>query len=416
MRKKTGIAQGFEFYDDGLAISGPNMTIGRIQRDGGETIEASREWIRSQRKPLFFFLHMYEPHTPYEPPEPYRSRYADRYDGEVAYTDDLVGRFLALLKEQGLYDRALIIFLSDHGEGLGDHGEEEHGIFLYREAIEVPLLVKLPGGRRGGSTVETPVQLSDVFPTILEQTATTGGKPSAGTSSLLAFLEREQPGRQVYSETYYPRLHFGWNDLHSLVDGKHHYIEAPRAELYDLTRDPGETTNVLESNRRVAFRMREALAPLIRLASNPAPVDAEEAAKLAALGYLGSTVVTNPEDELPDPKDKIGTFREIQRAFALVRSHELQEGLELVDAILAENAKMVDVWELKSRALSSLGRREEAIAAAKEGLRLSPTASHLALEIANLALGLGRLDEAEQHAGLVTRTDPARAHEILARI
>jgi arylsulfatase A-like enzyme/Flp pilus assembly protein TadD len=416
MRAKTGLAQGFEFYEDSVEISGPNMTIGRIQRDGKETIEASRAWITEQTRPLFFFLHLYEPHTPYAAPEPYASRYSDAYDGEVAYSDELVGRFLGLLKESGIYDRALIIFFSDHGEGLGDHGEDEHGIFLYREAIHVPLLVKLPRSRSGNSTVETPVQLSDIFPTVLEQTLTTGGRPSAGVASLLGFIGNEQPGRQIYSETWYPRFHFGWNELQSLIDGSHHYIRAPKPELYDLARDPGEKENVLDSNRRIYFRMAEAIEPLLQEPSAPKPVDSEEAAKLAALGYLGSTVITTPGEALPDPKDKIETFRDIQRAFVLIRRHDLVEGLEIVEAILADNPKMVDVWALKSNALASLGRKAEAIEAAKEGLRLSPTASHLALEVANLALSIGRLDEAAQHAELVVTREPGRAWEVLARI
>lgn len=415
LREATGISQGFAFWEDDVEMTGPNMTIGRIQRDGAETIELAGRWIAEQTDPLFFFLHLYEPHTPYAPPEPYASRYADRYDGEIAYSDDLVGRFLDLLREKGIYDDALIIFFSDHGEGLGDHGEDEHGIFLYREAIQVPLMVKLPGGARAGETVETPVQLSDIFPTVLELSATAGEIPPH-SASLLSFVGRAPVERRIYSETYYPRFHFGWNDLHSLVDARYHMIQAPKPELFDLASDPKESRNVLEENRRTFFAMQNEIAPLIRQAAAPAPVDAEEAAKLAALGYLGSTVQTSPDEVLPDPKDKIDTFRDIQKAFTMARKGEQQEALALIDAILADNPRMLDVWALRSRTLATLGREQEAIEAAKEGLRLAPNASHLAIQIANLSLELGDLDQARDHAELVVSSEPAQAHEVLARI
>ena len=163
---------------------------------------------------VFAFLHLFEPHTPYEPPEPYKSRYPSAYDGEIARADEIVGDFLDFLKGRGLYESAVIIFLSDHGEGLNDHGEEEHGVLLYREAIRVPLLVKLPGSRRGGEDVASPVALIDVFPTI---TALLGLSPPPGLPGipLTAAPRAAAAARRVYSETLYPRLHLGWSDLAS---------------------------------------------------------------------------------------------------------------------------------------------------------------------------------------------------------
>ncbi|HEY0787605.1 MAG TPA: sulfatase-like hydrolase/transferase, partial [Thermoanaerobaculia bacterium] len=416
LRKKTGIAQGFDFWEDEIELRGANLTVGRIQRDGAETVEIAKRWIGAQTKPFFFFLHLYEPHTPYAPPEPFKSRYASPYDGEVAYTDDLVGRVVTFLKEKDLWDDALVIVLSDHGEGLGDHGEDEHGIFLYREAIHVPLLVKLPGGGLAGTSVDTPVQLADVFATVAAQTGTKGGAPWKETKSLIALAQEGTASRAVYSETYYPRFHFGWNDLHSITDGTWHYIRSPKPELFDTQRDPGERQNVLEANRRRYFALQKTLDPFVRRAAAPAAVDAEDAAKLAALGYVGSTVESDPDEVLPDAKDKIGSFREMQRAFTLIKNNQLREGLALTERILADNPRMLDVWGLKSRALASLGRESEAIEAAKEGLRLNPNAAHLAIEIGNLSLRIGDLEQAEKHAELVVEREPSAAHEILARV
>lgn len=415
LRKNTRIDRGFDFYDDAVEQESAGTAIGEIQRAGPKTAAIARKWIEENAaNPLFFMLHLYEPHTPYEPPEPFRSRYAQAYDGEIAASDQIVAEFLDFLRERDLYDRALIILFSDHGEGLGDHGEDEHGIFLYREAIQVPLIVKLPGGAMRGKSVETAVQLSDIFPTVVELTGTKSAAVPA--TSLLELAKSERKERFVYSETYYPRFHFGWSDLHSLTDGTRHLIQAPRPELYALRSDPAERTNVLEQERRSYAAMRTALQPLIREAAAPAAIDSEEAAKLAALGYLGSGAQIAAGEDLPDPKDSIGALADVRRAFTLARKGETDAALTITEKLLAGNRRMLDLWDLKARLLGVQRRQREAIDAAKEGLRLAPTASHLALLIATLALEVGELDEAEQHAELAMRIEPARAHDLLARV
>ncbi|MFL6245366.1 MAG: sulfatase-like hydrolase/transferase [Thermoanaerobaculia bacterium] len=415
LRRNTRIDRGFDFYDDAVEQQSAGTAIGEIQRPGPKTAAIARNWIASNAgNPLFFLLHLYEPHSPYEPPEPFRGRYALAYDGEIAAADQIVGEFLDFLRERDLYDRSLIVLFSDHGEGLGDHGEDEHGIFLYREAIQVPLIVKLPGNSMRGRSVATAVQLSDIFPTVVELTATKTA--SVPAKSLLAFVKSEAQERLVYSETYYPRFHFGWSDLHSITDGRKHLIQAPRPELYDVSSDPAERTNVLEQERRAYGAMRAALQPLIREAAAPAPVDSEEAAKLAALGYLGAGAQIASDEALPDPKDSIGAFADVRRAFTLARRGETEAALAVTNKILAGNPRMLDLWDLKARLLGVQRRQREAIEAAKEGLRLAPTASHLALLIATLSIELGEFDDAEKHAELAMRIEPARAHDLLARV
>ncbi len=417
LRRESGISRGFDAYDDETEALNTSAGIGMVQRAGGETIKAAQRWLdTNQDKPFFLFVHVYEPHTPYTPPEPFRSQYKDPYDGEIAYTDQLIGDFLTNLRDRGLYDKAMIIVLSDHGEGLNDHGEEEHGVFLYREAIQVPLLVKMPKSAKGGETVEAPVQLIDVFPTILEQTATPVPKLPNNARSLLAFLDEDAENRPIYSESYYPRLHFGWSDLHSLVDGDHHYIRAPKPELYDVVNDPAEKKNVHDENRRVTFRMRQNIEPLVKKASAPAAIDPEDAAKLAALGYLGSAVATSDDEVLPDPKDKIGTFHQVKVAYTLYRQQKIEECLKLADQLLAENDRLLDIWYLKSRALSKLGRHEDAIAAAREGLERQSNNVGLLMTVANLSILTGNFEQAEQHAELLAKLEPGRSHEILARV
>ncbi|HMC22961.1 MAG TPA: sulfatase, partial [Thermoanaerobaculia bacterium] len=304
LRGETGIKRGFDFWDDDVDIDPNYLSMGRAQRKGDETREVAQKWIGERKsKPFFFFFHIYEPHTPYEP----------TYDADVASADAVIGRFLSYLRDEGLYDRAAIILLSDHGEGLGDHGEDEHGILLYREALQVPLMIKLPKSREHGKSVSTPVELVDIFPTITEAL---GIAQKSDGRSLMAALKGQVPGdRPIYSETYYPRFHFGWSDLHSMISASNHYIQSPKPELYDLSKDAGEHQNILEQNRRTYVALRNAIAPFVKGAEAPKAINAEQAQQLAALGYIGSTVTTSTNAQLPDPKDHIGSSGKIKKGF-----------------------------------------------------------------------------------------------------
>ncbi|HYI08930.1 MAG TPA: sulfatase-like hydrolase/transferase [Thermoanaerobaculia bacterium] len=403
LRRATGIAEGFDVYDDEIDRAARDQSLGAVQRAGTKTIEIARRWIsQNGARPFFYFLHLYEPHAPYEAPEPYRSRYANAYDAEVAYSDALLGELFSFLRGSDLYDRALIIILSDHGEGLGDHGEDEHGIFLYREAIQVPLLVKLPSGTLAGTTVKTAVGLQEIAPMILraldDPRSVVDVKP-----------------RPVYSETWYPRFHFGWSDLHSLIDGGEHFIDAPRAELYDLGSDPAEKNNLLAERRRRAAALRALMAPLKSEAEAPAAVDAEEMQKLAALGYIGSGTMSRG-GPLPDPKDRTTVFRDLREAFRLQREGRDAEALARFDRILENDPDLIDAWDVRSKVLFRMGRTADSIASAKEALRRSPSSTHLAIDLANALLIAGDAEEARRHAELALKSDPSRAHEILARI
>jgi len=417
LHHETGISRGFDFYDDEVEPLGEDKTIGRVQRDGRETLHVLQKWLEGQTgKPFFAFLHLYEPHTPYTPPEPFFSRYANHYDGEIAYADAIVGEFLDDLKQKGAYDKSLIVFLSDHGEGLNEHGEEEHGIFLYREDLQVPLLVKLPKQTRAGTTVDTPVELVDVFPTILDRTATPFPKGGHRVGQSLLATMNGGPTRQIYAETYYPRLHFGWSDLHSLIEGSDHYIRAPQPELYNLAADPGEKHNVLQDNRRMYVRLRDAIEPYVREAPAPSSVDREEAAKLAALGYVGSTAVTPSGKALADPKTTMEAFHDIRLAFTWYRNGKEDEALSLTNRLLAENPQITDMWDLKCKILNKMGRHRDAMEAAKEGLRNVPAAVQLLYDVANAALAIGDLKTAQEHAEIAETIEPGEAHEILADI
>jgi len=415
LRGESGIKRGFDLWDDDIDIDPTAISIARSQRAGDATRERAQTWIGEHAaQPFFFFFHIYEPHTPYDPPEPFKSKYGSTYDGEVAAADAVVGRFLDYLKEKGLYDRATIVLMSDHGEGLGQHGEDEHGVLLYREDIQVPLMLKLPHGAQHGQSVAAPVQLVDIFPTIAGAFGFEG--KTEGRSLLDVANGKAEGDRPLYAETYYPRLHYGWNDLHSIISGANHYIHAPKPELYDVVGDPAESKNVLQDNRRVYTALRAEIQPYIHAAAAPAAVDDEQKQQLAALGYIGSTVSTKPDEVLPDPKENIHQANDIARAYRAYLADNLDEADKVTAALLHTNGRMVDVWTLRARVMQKLDRLDEAIDCAKEALKLSPGTTSLAAMVATLALDAKRYDEAEQHARLTVKDTPFEAHQLLAQI
>lgn len=414
LRGSTGLGKEFDHYEDAIGARA-DVAVGELQRDGDATLAAAREWIAANRaRPFFYMLHLFEPHTPYAAPEPFRSRYAHApYDGEVAASDAIVGRFLDFLKESGIYDRATIVLLSDHGEGLGDHGEAEHGVFLYREALQVPLIVKLPDNARANSTVDANVQLIDVYPTVAELA---GAKVPAAVQgqSLLGDIDAN---RSAYAETYLPRFHFGWSELRSLVSGRHHYIHAPRPELYDLAADPREQSNILTTERRRYAALRKEMEQYASEAAAPSAISKEEAEKLAALGYIGS--VREESGDLPDPKDHIGELEEMRRAAQAEQEGRLADASAIYHALLEKNPRLTDAWIRLASFYEKSGQTERAEEAYKRAIQTAPSlAPGLALSLGMLQWRMRKLDEAAAHARLALgkQTATAGAHLLLARI
>jgi choline-sulfatase len=414
LRESTGIAHGFDFYDDDVGFhAGPG--IQSLQRSGRDTLAAAEPWLREAAGgPFFLFFHIFEPHSPYDPPAEFAGRFASPYDGEIAAADAVVGALLDELRELGVYDTALIVLLSDHGEGLGDHGEDEHGLFVYRSTLQVPLIVKLPGKARAGTTVERPVQLIDVYPTVLAVLGLTN-PPSLQGGSLLETAERNPQDSAVYAETFFPRLHFGWSELRSLIAGRYHYIDAPTPELYDLVADPEEGENLASSKPELAGQLRNGLSVYDRSLEAPTQVDAETRRRLQALGYVGE-VSTDDSGTLPDPKTRAGVLAEIRSGYLLYSAGDFASAATAFAKIIKENPKVEDAWDYLALAQLGLGQPEKAIATYREALEQLPGASRLSLRLALLLYRAGRLDEAFIQANLAIPYDPAAAHILLAQI
>ena len=277
-------------------------------------------WLDSVAGSRFFlWAHLYDPHRPYDPPEPYRSTYSDPYVGEIAFADSQIGRLLDALDARRLMGRTIVIVAGDHGESLGDHGEQAHGVFIYESVLRVPLIIRTPAvsPRRIGGVV----RLTDVMPTVLDLLGIPA--PRMDGVSLVDLLtgRRSTLDLEAYSESEYPRR-LGWSPLRALRDGRFKLIDAPRPELYDLERDPFEERNVYAERPTTAAAMIQRLQVLARSLSptdsqapeKPAVLPSPLIEDLAALGYVGSRPprAHATSESLPDPKDCIGLFNALQ--------------------------------------------------------------------------------------------------------
>jgi choline-sulfatase len=317
-----GFDRGFDFYDNFPEHTKTKERWGRVERRGMEVVQHAEGWLDAHRAgPRFVWVHLYDPHDPYEPPEPFASLYKDRlYDGEIAYADSALGHFMAYLKKQGWYDGAVVVVVGDHGEGLGEHDEDTHGIFLYDSTTHVPLMMKLPGEDAKGREVRAQVRTTDILPTVLDVVGVQVPARLDG-ESLRPYFVGEAAGRTAFGETDYP-LRFGWAPLRSVRDREVKFIEAPRPEVYDLHADPKELRNIYKSEDANAEKLRGLLAELrkrIPAQTPPGAAGPGTSDELHALGYLGALDAAGSNSgvessRLPDPKDKIEEQNLLHRA------------------------------------------------------------------------------------------------------
>jgi choline-sulfatase len=419
MRSATGIGQGFDWYDDRVLQDASVEDMGSQDRDGAAAVASLLGWIEAQGDRRFFaFLHLYEPHTPYTPPSPYKERFAESpYDGEIAYADELVGRLLARLRAKGALDHTVVAVTADHGEGLGQHGEHEHGFFLYRETVRVPLILRLPGAAHAGRRVSATAAQVDLPATLLDL----AGVPAAdmdGVSLRLAIAGGRGPDRPVYSETFFPRYHFGWSKLLSTTEGRFRYIRAPRPELFDEANDPAETTNVSAEHPATAHAMDawlETQVPVGDLAG-PSQVDPETTQRLEALGYVGGGGPVATPGPLADPKDKVAVFEAYKSALRLRNEGKDAEAVTALRGVVADSPGMLDAWQTMGLALARLGRVPEAVKALKMALRLDPSRAAVHLALAKVYEVTGQAGLREKHALAAALTAPGEGYEILATL
>jgi arylsulfatase A-like enzyme/Tfp pilus assembly protein PilF len=407
---RFGLGQGFDVYDDDMDSGAAASAFYWPERRAGEVNDAAREWLTEVQEPFFAFVHYYDPHLPYDPPAPFDSLYAGRpYDGEVAYTDRVVGELMAMLRARGALENTLVVLVSDHGEGLGDHDERGHGALVYETTMKVAFIIKFPEGCAPGGTMSPPsrigqaVQLTDVFPTVLDFLGIDWDHAVEGTS-LMPLLrgERISP-RFLYFESLYPYFNFKWCPLRGVRHNEWKYILAPEEELYNVAEDPGETSNLaLEEAERaeqlraqvmeIGSRESEALEAAQRSMSQ------DDVKKLLALGYLAGGRPTLPTDLEPkgrDPKTLIDALGELLWG----GRKDFDEGdFETAAAKFARFAE-IDPTNPQARvhlakAFMEMGRTDEAEAEFKKAIEIDSTHAGAFFPLANIARSKGNLDEA----------------------
>jgi tetratricopeptide (TPR) repeat protein len=439
--RSWGLARGFDFYDDAFsAETFEKKDAGLVDRRAAESVAHAIAWLKkTPRRPFFLWLHLYDPHSPYDPPEPYRTEYRSHlYDGEIAYADHELGNLTSWLKQNHLYDSSLIVALSDHGESLGEHGEDEHGFFVYDATVHVPLIVKPPAGSgiaagRHGEPVET----TAVSPTLLQL----AGVKDPGNKIYLQFQshallgtmlgaksatnqEGRSPANQTanqapkdpaYSETFYPFSSFGWSPLHALESERFHFIEAPKPELYDLETDPGETRNIAPEQPATVAVLREKMQAL--LAHNPftrqdagagnLSPDAQE--KLRALGYFGFRAAVSPESlkqGLADPKDKLWEFNSILKAEDAFQRKEDDEAEALLTEVQQKDPQIYVIPFLLGESALRRQNWERAADQLQRCLELNANFDNAMTGLARALAKLGRADEAKSWLNKALQSNP----------
>jgi arylsulfatase A-like enzyme/Flp pilus assembly protein TadD len=417
--RSWGLARGFDFYDD--AFSGSafiEKDLALVDRRADASVTRAVNWLRkTPRRPFFLWLHLYDPHSPYDPPEPYKTQYRERpYDGEIAFADHELGRLIAYLKQAGVYDRTAIVLLSDHGESLGEHGEREHGFFVYNSTVHVPLIVKpaAASGMRPGREMDL-VETVSVPATILRFANVKDPALEKQVAAAGLFDSREDRQGAAYSETFYPFSSFGWSPLHGLQQGRYHFIDAPQPELYDVLADPEEKNNLAAGQGATSSVLKDLLQK--RLGENPfqaekgagAGLNPDAADKLRALGYVAYRSPVSAEalaKGLPDPKQKLWEFNAVLEAADASRAGDFAKQESLLKQVAEKDPQMYLVPFMLGETALRQQKWEQAAQHLKRCLELNPDFDQAMSALANALTGLNQPEEARQWLDKALKANP----------
>lgn len=398
---RWNLDQGFDFYYDNFNLAEfKELNAQDAQRSSEETVSEFEEWLETHKGKTFFsWIHFYDPHEPYTPPEPYKSVYrSNPYDGEIAYMDANFGKIIKKLEQYQIKDRTIIVVAGDHGESLGQHDELTHAMFVYNATQHVPLLIHVPGAAQKRIT-ET-VRLIDIQPTILDLLGIPQKVSIQGASLIPLINGSEKNERAAYAESLYAELHYGWSSVKSISTKQYKFIDVPKPELYDRLNDPEETVNLIEEKRSTAKLLKEKLEGWVTVytrkdLSSHRKMDSETLEKLRSLGYIGDSVKPSKESDQVNPKDKIQLARALEEARDLSDKGEYKKGLETLLPVLQEDPNMVDAHFLAGLVYLQLRDYSDAIDQLTKTLALNP--EHM-MAIYNLGYTyelMGKLTEAE---------------------
>ena len=416
--RRYGLARGFDLYDDAMQGAQPEVIALEAERRGDRTALQLAQWLdeqaRSPGAPFFAWLHLYDPHEPYRPPQPFRGMFAGaEYDGEIAFDDAIVASILDKLDKTGLRERTLIAVIGDHGESLGDHGEETHSMFVYESAIRVPLLLWRPGLVPAGLVVKEPVRAVDLAPTVLDLLHVPP-LPRTDGRSLVPVLEGRAAGTPppAYAETYLPQFYMNWSPLRAIRDERFKLIEAPKPELYDLKEDAAETRNLYADQPQTVQALRRGLLAVTgggEGAMSVGGLDREAMEKLAALGYVGAgaeSAPMAPGQSRADPKDVIAVFNRLRRANTAVRDRRFAEALPVVRQVLADDPRNAFARVVMGSAHMGMEQYPQAIQWFRKYLELVPTSAYAHHWLAVCYLKMGDRENALREAAAALAIDP----------
>ena len=409
----SGFERGFDVYNAGFhrQKTGERREAS-MQRRGEVTLGFVLQWLGQQQgSPFFLWFHLWDAHDPYNPPEPFRSRFPNApYNGGIGYVDDVVGKLLDYLRSQGLYDNAVIAVAADHGESLGEHGELTHSIFLYDATIHVPLLLKLPGNRYGGQHVRATASLVDLAPTVLDALGQTP-PPAMQGRSLLPLIGNPHPeNRPSLATGDHSERSFGWSALVSLRSGNQLYVSAPKPELYDLASDPGEKTNTYTAKRLAAVRLAIQLHNFVNRISTGAPqalqdgLDEKSREKLSALGYMASGKPSAPTSI--DPKDRIDVANDMHDASLAIEEGKEATVIPLLLRVVAKDPQVQAAQYYLGIAYSRKGNFSKAIPPLRKAVELRPDALMAQYELAICLYETGDLNTAAAHFEILVENRP----------
>jgi len=341
LARSFGIARGFDTYDDDMGRQTEEGKLPGVfpERRASVVTDRALDWLKQngQRK-FFLWVHYYDPHAPYDPPEPYKHTYArDLYSGEIAYTDEQVGRLLDGIEQQGLRSRTLVVVIGDHGESLGEHGELTHGIFLYDSTLHVPFILAGPDVP-AGKVIDDQVRSIDVMPTLLAFLNLSPGSEAQGVN-LWPLIQQGTRVRSnyAYCETLYPRTYMGWSELRAMRTDQWKLIVAPHPELYSLARDPGETQNLISRFPADADQLQKKIWEIAGEQSRQekvvtSPVEPQTRQELESLGYVSAG--TPREIKLgtaaPDPKDRVAVLKTLEQGEKLLNAKAFEAGAKVL--------------------------------------------------------------------------------------
>lgn len=420
LERRYGLDQGFEVYDDDLSAGLLRFERMVPDRPASATVDAALAWLqaRDDQRPVFLWVHLYDPHAVYAPPQPFAEEFRERpYDGEIAFMDQELGRLFAhaLVADS---DRTVLTVIGDHGESLGQHGENTHALLAYDSTLHVPWILRAPG-LTGKVHVSPPVSQVDLAPTLLDLAGLPHDNGFAG-ASLVPLLESRPMGwwqRTLYGETWLPFYTYGWAKLQTIRVGGWKYIDAPTPELFDLNRDPGELSNLHDHRPDRRDELRRAYEDLVGgwddlEADAGLANDSEAIERLRALGYLAVDTAVQAADpaERPDPKKMIGIHVLLERSRGLMRDGLPDQAAQVLDRALERDptnlAAMLDL----ARAQQATSKLEEARATLERALGLAPTSSTVRLALAGLEIALEEYDGARALLGAILEDDPRHLH------